>query len=188
MKKHIHQICVGVILLVAVLACSLRPSEQIPQPETTFTSAVLTVFPEQAVFNGENLPGALYEFCWPPSTGEAGYLQVNEIGELSGRCEGKSNDGTLVRIGGLVGEYEVDYGFVTFEVETINVFTPYPEGKVTSKIVFKVEEEVLKGKSVSGMGEFSYTCNAEGELAYCDVGRKELNTNGTMPFQLDFSP
>jgi|GEM_PF-2960993 len=186
MLKSTQPICVVMVLLLTTLACvSIQsPQEKVPP---LYQSAILSVFPDNATFTGEEIPGALYDFCWPPRTGNSGsgFFEVYEDGVLDGQCTSKSSDETLQRKGNITGNYNPQTEEVSFRVETTNIFVPHPEGKVTLTIVFEGQGPVTNN-TASGTGNFVYTCSAEGESVYCLGERTSLSTKGTMPFQMDF--
>lgn len=192
--QHSHPLLVVTTLVCAALACSgsesnVQPDDLQNSEPVPFTSGVFYFFPDQALFTGEAAPGALYDFCSPPSTMDDGngYLRVSETGVLDGFCSSVSKDNTTQREGRLTGEYSERYEDVSFKLEITRVFMPHPDGKVTAKIVFEGEGTVAN-KVATGTGNYTYICTAEGELVYCIDDRTTLSLSGTMPFQLEFKP
>lgn len=183
MPKRIQPIWVVIVLLLTTLACSINsgpdPQEKVTSP---YQSAVLSVFPDNATFTGEQIPGALYDFCWPPHTADSGsgFFLVHEDGVLDGQCKSESSDKLLHRLGGVTGDFDALNYEVSFHVETTNTF-----GGNVMKIVFEGKAPVTNN-TASGIGNFVYTCSAE-DGAYCLEERTSLNTKGTLPFQIDFS-
>lgn len=183
MSQRFYPICVGILLLLTTLACSMSNPELAPQEleHSPYQSAILSVFPDNATFTGEEIPGALYDFCWPPHTADSGsgFFLVHEEGGLDGQCSSESSDKILQRTGYVTGKYNPQPEEVSFRVETTNTF-----GGNVMKIVFKGKAPIING-TASGIGDFVYTCSAA-DGAYCLEERTSLNTNGTMPFQIDF--
>ena len=72
------------------------------------------------------------------------------------------------------GAYDAENDYVTFRLETRRIFTPHPEGKVTAVITFEGNGPV-SGSTATGVGNFDYTCSAEGELVYVSTRRPPCN-------------
>src|SRR6185436_1439657 len=153
-----------------------------PTPRVAIRSASLFLFPDNAIFTGEKLPGALADFCWPPHSSDdgSGFLEVYPDGGLDGSCKSESSDGLIHRTGKLSGQHDTLEDEVSFHLETTIVF-----GGVTTSVLKFDGKGHVNGTTASGTGNFVYTCNAAGE-AVCLPERKSINLQGTMPFQIDF--
>lgn len=165
-----------------------------PQATATpamFTAATLFLFPDQAVFSGVESVGSLYDFCIPPNIQPndlgSGSFSIGEFGAILGQCKGVSPDETLHREGALTGAYSADERFVAFRLETVKIFSPHPDGRVMAVLTFEGNGPVV-GNTATGVGNFDYSCAAEGMLVYCKDNLTSLQLNGTMPYQIEFIP
>jgi hypothetical protein len=159
-------------------------------PPPDFKSARFYYFPDNAVFSGAASVGSLLDFCTPPylqpSDSRSGFLTVGEFGALNGQCSGDDKKDSVQREGSLTGAYDAENHQVSFRLETRRVFSP-GEGAVTALLTFEGHAEV-KGNTADGVGNFDYNCTTKGEGLHCLDEQTTLQLNGTMPFQIVFSP
>ena len=128
------------------------------------------------------------DFCAPsglPASNSGSHISIGEYGGLVGQCSGDSEN-VFHREGALAGEYNPENGVVHFRLETRRVFSP-GAGAVTSILSFE-GNSVVNGNTASGVGNFDFSCSAEGEGLHCLGDQTTMQLNGTMPFQIVFSP
>ncbi|MBI3162675.1 MAG: hypothetical protein HYZ23_09200 [Chloroflexi bacterium] len=168
------------------------PAVTVTAEPARFTTAELYYNPDQAIFNGVSSPTSLVDFCTPPriapnDVGSGFFMISADYGAMSGQCKGDSPDKLFHREGFLTGGYSAEQAYVQFSLQTTLVFMPYPGGKWTAVLTFEGNGPVV-GNTANGVGNFSYTCSAEGELVYCMDQLTSLQLGGTMPYQIVFSP
>lgn len=176
---------------VALTAAWLTFAPQATATPAFFTAGTLFLFPDQAVFSGVETVGAFYDFCIPPNIAPndlgSGSFVIGEFGAILGQCKGVSPDETLHREGVLTGSYNALERFVTFRLETVRIFSPHPDGRWMAVLTFEGNGPVV-GNTASGVGNFDFSCTAEGTLVYCLDDLTSLQSNGTMPYQINFIP
>jgi hypothetical protein len=191
---------VSISVLLMGVTCNFNPQGQVDSEELLkealqdpkeFNSAVIYYFPDKAVFSGAAYPTSLMDFCAPSglsASNSDSHIAIGGAGQLSGRCSGESEN-VFYRDGTLSGEYNSENRRVHFRLETRLGFVPSPVGQWEAVLTFEGEGTVT-GNTASAVGNFDYTRQATGEGTTClfDLKDKHLELNGTMPFQIVFSP
>jgi hypothetical protein len=106
---------------------------------------------------------------------------------MAGNCT--ATGGNLNRRGEFRGTllYDGTNGDVTFRFEATKEFRPGAFGNDNVLVIQANAKIDLQKNTASGIGTFTFECNALSELTPCDTGKAtRVQLSGTIPFLIEF--